>query len=190
MLAVARSTLRAAALNARTLQLDASELGHDPRFPNDKFDVVLANHMLYHVPDLDAALRGTRRVLRPGGMLLAATNGRRHLQELSDLAREELPVPYLRGARLAFDLENGEALLGDHFRSVTLYRNEDVLRVTDDSAIVAYVASMAGVAGQPVSALPAELAFALDSIGKRVRNVIRERGAFTVQRATGLFAAT
>ena len=190
MLTAAQSNLRAARLTATTLQLDASELERDERFPSDGFDVVLANHMLYHVPDLDAALRGIRRVLRPGGTLLAATNGRRHLQELRALAHDELPAPHRHTASLPFNLENGEALLSEHFRSVTLYLKEDVLRVTDESAVVTYVASMAGVAGQPLSALPQELASALDSIGTRVRTVIREHGAFTVQRAAGLFEAT
>lgn len=190
MLKVARSTLQAAGLNAHTLQLDASELARDERFQEGAFDVVLANHMLYHVPDLDTALRGIRRVLRPGGKLLAATNGRRHLHELRDLADQELPVSYLRAARLAFDLEGGAALLRRTFRSVHVHRKEDVMHVTDESAIVAYVASMAGVAGEDPTTLPTDLASALEAIGKRVGAAIRERGSFPVQRIAGLFEAT
>ncbi len=38
--------------------------------------MVLANHMLYHVPDLDRALAEIRRVLKPTGVLIAATNSR------------------------------------------------------------------------------------------------------------------
>jgi ubiquinone/menaquinone biosynthesis C-methylase UbiE len=51
-------------------------------FAPASFDVVLANHMLYHVPDRDRALGEIHRVLRPGGQVYAATNGRRHLAEL------------------------------------------------------------------------------------------------------------
>ena len=39
------------------------------------FDVVIANMMLYHVPDIDRALGEIRRVLKPGGRLIAATCG-------------------------------------------------------------------------------------------------------------------
>jgi ubiquinone/menaquinone biosynthesis C-methylase UbiE len=40
-------------------------------------DAVLAVHMLYHVPDRQAAVRELRRVLRPGGVCVAVTNGTR-----------------------------------------------------------------------------------------------------------------
>ena len=35
-------------------------------FPDASFDVVIANMMLYHVPDIDRALMEIRRVLKPG----------------------------------------------------------------------------------------------------------------------------
>src|SRR5262245_7631139 len=43
------------------------------------FDAVIANHMLYHVPDRPRALAEIRRVLKPGGKLYAATNGDSHM---------------------------------------------------------------------------------------------------------------
>jgi ubiquinone/menaquinone biosynthesis C-methylase UbiE len=54
-----------------------AQSGHDFRFQtvniedipfaDNSFDVVVANHMLYHVPHLAAALAEVRRVLRPNG---------------------------------------------------------------------------------------------------------------------------
>ena len=38
-------------------------------------DRVLANYVLFHVPDVAQALRGIRRVLRPGGRAVLTTNG-------------------------------------------------------------------------------------------------------------------
>ncbi len=47
------------------------------------FDVVLAVHMLYHVPGRETAVRELRRVLAPGGVCVAVTNGARHTRSLA-----------------------------------------------------------------------------------------------------------
>jgi SAM-dependent methyltransferase len=44
-------------------------------------DVVMMMHMLYHVPDPAMAVGEAARVLRSGGKLLVATNGRGHLSD-------------------------------------------------------------------------------------------------------------
>lgn len=46
---------------------------YDLRFEADAFDAVVAANVLHLVPDLDAALASLRRVLRPGGTLVAPT---------------------------------------------------------------------------------------------------------------------
>ncbi len=73
-------------------------------FGDGEFDCALAGWMLYHVADVDRALSELARVLRPGGRLVAATNGRGHLRELHEL----LGMPR---AEFAFSAENGEASL-------------------------------------------------------------------------------
>jgi ubiquinone/menaquinone biosynthesis C-methylase UbiE len=50
--------------------------------PDAAFDAVVANWMLYHVPDRPRALAEIRRVLRPGGTLFSATNGDAHVREI------------------------------------------------------------------------------------------------------------
>lgn len=54
-------------------------------FEDQVFDCVLAAWMLYHVPDVDRAIAEIARVLKPGGRLVAVTNGREHLRELRDI---------------------------------------------------------------------------------------------------------
>ncbi len=65
-----------------TLAANADRLGIDVRtavadaeglpFPDESFDLVLGHAILHHIPNLSAAFREFRRVLRPGGVFLFA----------------------------------------------------------------------------------------------------------------------
>jgi ubiquinone/menaquinone biosynthesis C-methylase UbiE len=52
-------------LEVLTVRCDAQELP----FPDDSFDLVFGHAVLHHLPDLDAAFREFRRVLRPRGRI-------------------------------------------------------------------------------------------------------------------------
>jgi malonyl-CoA O-methyltransferase len=60
------------------VEADARQLPFEPA----RFDLVFTNLMLQWVQPLDAALSEIRRVLRPGGLLLASSFGPETLQEL------------------------------------------------------------------------------------------------------------
>jgi ubiquinone/menaquinone biosynthesis C-methylase UbiE len=70
-------------------------------FDDESFDCVVAAWMLYHVQDLDRAFAEIVRVLRPGGRLVAVTNGFDHLKELYELVGRQR----LRSSFLAEDAE-------------------------------------------------------------------------------------
>lgn len=55
-------------------------------FEDEEFDLVVSLDVLQHLPEgqLDASLKELRRVLRPGGTLLARTNGDRHARRERD----------------------------------------------------------------------------------------------------------
>jgi SAM-dependent methyltransferase len=79
-------------------------------FDDASFDMVVANWMLYHVPDVSRALAEIRRVLRPGGSLLAVTMGDDMMHEVWSLTPEDGSHP-----QLGFSEHNGAELLGQHF---------------------------------------------------------------------------
>ncbi len=101
------SAARAAtAAGLRDIRIEKAEVTDLP-FPDGGFEAVMANHMLYHVADRPGALSEIARVLVPGGLLVAATNGPEHMRELRALVRPHLGSHVLGGASAAFDLENG-----------------------------------------------------------------------------------
>ncbi len=151
-------------------------------FENDTFDAVVANHMLYHVPDLHRALREIRRVLRPDGRLHAATNGERHLTELGALIRAVGLDAERLGIHDAFSLERGAAALNRHFVQIERRDYDDALVVTDPEAIVRYVTSTVGamrIDGDQV-----------EELRRLVTDAIASEGAFRITKSTGLFIAS
>ncbi len=143
-------------------------------FRAESFDIVIANHMLYHVPDVRRAIAELRRVLAPSGRLVAATNGRAHLRELFELAGHDEPD--------RFGLESGEPIVRDHFASVVVRRYPDALAVTEALPVIDYIASM--VREQ-----------ALDEAGRcqlraHIEHAIDRDGAFRVTKDAGVFIAS
>jgi ubiquinone/menaquinone biosynthesis C-methylase UbiE len=52
-------------------------------FPDDSFDLVFGHAVLHHLPDLDAAFREFRRVLKPGGVVAFAGEPSRYGDRLA-----------------------------------------------------------------------------------------------------------
>lgn len=95
-------------------QCDAANLP----FPDASFDLVIANHMLYHLDDPDSAIKEFARVLRPGGRLKTALNGREHITELLELGTAiGRPSQILNAARIT--AETGPEHLAKHFEQVS-----------------------------------------------------------------------
>ncbi len=107
----------------------------DLPFPDGAFDAVVANWMLYHVPDLGRGLAEIVRVLRPGGHLVAATFGEDHLRELW------VWLEYEEAAAVGFSRENGAAALGRHFARVERRDADAVVVFPDREAVRRYVAA-------------------------------------------------
>ncbi len=154
-------------------------------FLNESLDGIFANHMLYHVPDLDRALAEIRRVLKRGGNFYAATNGLAHLRELGDLVSDMTQQPFTtQTPERIFGLENGAALLARHFEIVTRDVHENNLRVTEVEPLVAYVTSGAQFTGATVNAAVEQ------EFHRRVQNEIDAKGAFHITKAVGMFVAS
>lgn len=157
-------------------------------FPDASFDAVMANHMLYHIPDRDQALVEIRRVLKPGGRLYAATNGMRHMAELDDLVQRLAPQftisSVLSSFAASFTLENGIDQLNRHFERVRLSRYPDALHITHASPLVDYVLSMSANARR--GALPGEI----EAFTRRVEEELALNGVIRISKDSGMFIAS
>ena len=148
-------------------------------FDDAQFDLIIANHMLYHVPNRPQAYAEIRRVLKPAGRFYAATNGIQHLQEFYDLMRQvNSALLAQRDIATWFSLENGEAELAAWFSHVTRHRYHNDLRVTEVEPLVAYAASMQSLTETE-----------LQQIQALIEAQMQVTGAIHITKSTGLFEA-
>lgn len=122
-------------------QCDAADLP----FGDASFDTVIANHMLYHLDDADAALREFARVLRPCGRVAIAVNGAGHLTALEAIG-QAIGRPDLAPAagQNDFTAETGPARVAGHFSDVAVERYPCDLDIPTVEPVLAYLDSMTG----------------------------------------------
>jgi SAM-dependent methyltransferase len=151
-------------------------------YKNDVFDAVIANHMLFHVPDRDRALSEIQRVLRPGGLFYATTAGGNHLREIRELIRSVAPEIDDFDALPEFRLENGGEQLSRFFPHVALHRYDDGLAVTEPKPLVAYLLSTRHSAALRSNDN-------LEKLTRLVEGKIESSGAIHIQKDSGMFEA-
>ncbi len=147
------------------------------------FDAVIANHMLYHVPDRGKALGEIRRVLRPGGRFFTSTVGSHHLREMDELVRRIDPKARPLGTEevVPFVLENGHDQIAPWFSRVTLRRYEDELVVTEAGPLVNYVLS--------TSAQSVLLGDKRAQFVDLIQDELATQGAIRITKDSGMFIA-
>ncbi|MCL2557010.1 MAG: class I SAM-dependent methyltransferase [Treponema sp.] len=146
-------------------------------FPENNFDAIIANHMLYHAPDLDKALGEASRTLKDGGAFYATTIGENNLKELNDMYRgysDAADFAYSKG--LTFSLENGGDALGKYFSEIELRRYVDCLEVTSADDLMEYVASY--------NDLPKAV---FDEMRDEIAGIVKARGMFRIEKDAGMF---
>jgi SAM-dependent methyltransferase len=152
-------------------------------FEAHTFDAVIANHMLYHVPDRALALAEMRRVLKPGGKVYLATNGLNHLRGLGQLEqRFDSAIDFgWGGASKSFSLDTSGVEVKQFFANVHIVRYEDELNVTAAEALVDYILSM--TTAEAVKDRREELQ-------RFVEHELKEHGVIHISKESGMFIGT
>lgn len=120
-------------------KIDAQNIPYE----DESFDIVIARHMLYLVPDIEKALLEIKRVLVKGGTFYVTTNSCDSMAELNKLIEMFDSSMGLNNNGMCerFDAENGQPLLEKYFNEVTMDILQGKIVVNDAEAIVAYKAS-------------------------------------------------
>lgn len=178
----------------KLVQADAVRLP----FADDTFDVVMANHVIYHMADIDLALGEIQRVLKPDGVLVAATNSTHTMPEMQVLMRraivllsktnsENIHAPSPASDRFA--LENGTLRLGRHFYAVMRHDLPGQLVFDRIEPIMSYLESTR-LLREPQ--LPPDVLWedVMLIMQQQINHLIHHLGALVVNKMTGVLVAT
>ena len=138
MLTKAKETLRSQS-GIEFRQIDIQDIP----FADQTFDAVIANMMLYHVPDLQKGLREVKRVLKENGTFYCATYGEHGMMDYICSLFPDHPVQ--NRVNDHFTLQNGEIKLKSVFSDVRRLMYEDSLEITQVDDMVDYIFSLTGM---------------------------------------------
>jgi SAM-dependent methyltransferase len=158
-------------------------------FVDATFDVVMARHMLYLVPDIDRAVASAARVLRPGGQFLAVTNSAHTMPEYRDLrqrAADRFPsMRPVHSPEERFSLENGPSWLQPHLDSIETRTLVGTLRFPAATPLVEYFASSRFTLMRPVHS-DVEWQEVLRFFRGEVEGLIQRQGHLDVTKVAGV----
>ncbi len=155
---------------------------HHINAPDESFNLVIANHVLFYCEDLKKVFEEIKRVLKPGGRIICSTYGSGHMKEISMLVKDFDSRIVLSADRLyeKFGKQNGGILLCEYFDDVLWSEYEDSLEVTKPEALISYDLSCHGNQNR----------FIVDRYSDFVAFVKKKtKDGFTVTKEAGVFKA-
>lgn len=115
---------------------------HNIPFPSGSFDVVIANHVLHLVDEIDTVLSEIERVLAKGGVLYATTKSSRNFEGVDQMlqragANNNISINNVD----QFELETAAERLQNHFEIVKKDEYIEYVQVTDAAPLISFVES-------------------------------------------------
>lgn len=151
-------------------------------YEDESFDIIIANHILFYMNDLDKVLSEIKRVLKVGGRFYCSTIGNDHMKEL-----EELMIKFNSNIKISeeklsnkFGLDNGEYILQEYFTDIHKHLYKDELVVNDTKGILEYIYSIPGNILEVIDTKKKEFEVYID------KN-IQQNGAINITNSNGLF---
>jgi SAM-dependent methyltransferase len=161
-------------------------------FPDATFDAAAAFMMLYHVPHHESAVLELRRVVKPGGVVVATTASKDNQAELRAMIEGTVGGGWTwnRPSTTSFHLEGAADILAIAFETVRVVdAPERKVFITDADAMADYVAS----AGEHYErTLPSGRRWkdVVEGVRSATAAAIRAQGALTVTARLGAVVCT
>lgn len=149
-------------------------------FEEEKFDLVIANHVLFYLENFPQACKEICRVLKKGGILIASTYGENHMAEVSKLVTDFDPRITLSAEKLyhRFGKENGETLLAPYIGNPRWHSYNDFLYVTEAAPLISYILSCHGNQNQYLPDRYTEFAAYVEKQVAKGFRITKDAGAF------------
>lgn len=153
---------------------------HEIPYPENSFDLVIANHVLFYCADIPRVCGEVRRVLKPKGMLICSTYGPEHMKEISRLVQDFDSRIVLSAENLyeRFGLKNGLTYLSPFFSDIHCLKYEDAIELDRPEPLIEYILSCHGNQNQ----------FLLDRYSEFSSFVEKKtKGGFHITKDAGIF---
>lgn len=139
MIRIARNRLKDVYHDFHYEEINAEEIPYN----DETFDIIIAQHMIYFVPDIEKALAEIQRVLKPNGVFYVTANSCNSMKELNRLSENFAPNSGLdnNGYSERFDLEHGRGMLEKYFHKVDVEILDGKIIVDNAEPVVSYKAS-------------------------------------------------
>lgn len=180
MLKIAKEKLKDTNHNFVYKEINAEDIPYE----DGSFDVIIAQHMIYFVPNIEKALLEINRVLAPGGVFYVTANSCESMAELNELTEKFSPNLGLNnnGFSSRFDLEHGRAMLKKYFTEVSVEVLDGKIIVDDAKPVVSYKAST--IQGGSILVGEKKKEFT-----KYLEDYIKENGNISITTKTCMFKA-
>lgn len=167
-------------------------------FADAQFDVVMANHVMFYMEDIEKAIGEIRRVLKPEGVLMTATNSVQTMPEMQVLMRRAIVLLTRNGTTAvrspantsdAFALENGTRYLARHFFAVVRHDLPSALVFPDTEPAMAYLESMRDLR-EPQ--LPPDVLWddVMMIMRQQITQLVKHLGELVINKQSGVLVAT
>jgi len=115
-------------------------------YPDESLDIVIANHILFFINDVDKVLAEVHRVLKVGGAFYCTTIDEAHMQELENLLEGyDTTMELIKSKKIQnFGFDSGKKKLSKYFKHIDCERYRANLIIEQADEMLNYIYAMPG----------------------------------------------